>query len=138
MMIRGLIFGAVALAMAGCATGPQAAREFSDPAVQKLFTLPTPVYYATLKVANTVAQNCARYTYDGALDLLVNEKRNEVGRGSLSAMGLRDAIEVETDVAERSFMAKHGVELTGADLCAAADAELLEGTAMSAVLVPVN
>ncbi len=136
MMMRGLMFGA-ALTLAACATGSSAARPFSDPAVQKLYNLPTPQYYATLKIANQVAQNCARYRYDTALDLDVNEKRNEVGRGSLSAIGLRGAIELETDVSERSFTAKHGVELTGADLCPAADAEMLENSAMAAVLVPV-
>jgi len=138
MMMRGLIIG-TALTLAACATGPQAARSFDDPAVQKLFNLPTPQYYATLRIANRVAQTCARYNYDSVLDLQVNEKRNEVGRGSLSAIGLRAAIELENDVSERSFSAKHGVELSqGGDLCPAADAETLENSAMAAVLVPVN
>jgi hypothetical protein len=99
--------------------------------------MPTPVYYATIQVANQVAQNCGRYRYDAVLDAELNEKRNEVGRGSLSATALRTAIEAETDVSQRSFAAKHGVELTGADLCAAADAETLENSALSAMLVPV-
>ncbi len=133
MMTRGLMFGAV-LTLAACATG--GARSFDDPAVQKLFTMSTPMYFANLSLANTVAQNCARYSYDAALDAELNEARNEVGRGSLSALSLRDAIEVETDVSERSFMAKHDVELTGVDLCAAADAEALEGSALSALLIP--
>ena len=138
-MIRGLMIGA-ALTLAACTgTGPQAARSFEDPAVQKLFNLPTPQYYATLRLANMVTQNCARYSYDSVLDVDVNEKRNEVGRGSLSAIGLRKAIDLESSVSERSFAAKHGVEIdAGVDLCPAADAETLEDSAMAAVLVAVN
>ena len=136
MIMRGVMFGA-ALSLAACGTGSGAARSFEDAAVQKLYNLPTPLYYATLKVANDVARNCGRYRYDAILDAELNEKRNEVGRGSLSAIPMRVAIETETGVSERSFVAKHGVELTGADLCVAADAETLEGTALSALLVPV-
>lgn len=126
-----------ALALAACATGSGAARSFDDPAVQQLFNMPTPRYYATLQMATQVAQNCARYRYDAILDAELNERRNEVGRGSLSAVSLRAAIESETDVTQRSFQGKHGVELTGADLCPAADAEVLENSALSALLVPV-
>ncbi|WP_341366715.1 hypothetical protein [Yoonia sp. BS5-3] len=135
-MVRGLIIGAT-LTLAACATGSGAARSFDDPAVQKLFVMPTAQYFATIKIANQVAQNCARYRYDAILDAELNEKRNEVGRGTLSANALRNAIDTETDVSERSFAAKHGVELTGADLCPAADAETLENSALSAMLVPV-
>ncbi len=138
MMIRGMVIGA-ALTLAACATGPSGARPFEDAAVQKLYNLPTPQYYATLEIASGVAQNCARYSYDPGVQALVNEKRNEVGRGSLSALGLRNSIELETDVSQRSFNAKHGVDLsTGEDLCPAADAETLENSAMAAVLVPVG
>ena len=138
MMIRGLMIGA-ALTLAACATGSGGARPFEDPAVQKLYNLPTPQYYATLKIANQVAQNCVRYRYDSALDLEVNEKRNEVGRGSLSALGLRNQIDLETDVSQRSFNVKHCVDIAaGDDLCPAADAEYAENSAMAAVLVPVN
>ncbi|PUB19078.1 hypothetical protein [Yoonia sediminilitoris] len=137
-MMRKLMIVGAALAVTACSTGPQPARPFDDPAVQKLYNMPTPEYYATLKIATMVAQNCARYSYDSALDLMVNEKRNEVGRGSLSALSLRNAIDLETEVSQRSFAAKHGVELTGADLCMAADAESLENSAIAAVLVPVG
>ena len=133
-MIRATMIGA-ALTLVAC-SGTGASRSFDDPAVQKLFTMSTPLYYANLQIANQVAQNCASYTYDSALDMELNERRNEVGRGSLSAIGQRLAIEAETDVGQRSFAAKHGVELTGADLCPAGDAETLEGSALSALLIP--
>uniref|UniRef100_A0AAN0MA86 Uncharacterized protein n=1 Tax=Yoonia rhodophyticola TaxID=3137370 RepID=A0AAN0MA86_9RHOB len=84
-----------------------------------------------------MAQNCVRYNYDAPLDLLLNEKRNEVGRGSLSQSGLGTQIELELDVSRRSFIAKHGVDTTAPDLCQAADAEALEGSALGAMLVPV-
>ncbi|MDX8352329.1 hypothetical protein [Cognatiyoonia sp. IB215182] len=135
-MGRGLMMGA-AFALAACSTGSGAARSFEDPAVQQLFNMPTPRYFATLKVANQVAQNCARYRYDAILDAELNERRNEVGRGTLTARPLTAQIEAETDVTQRSFQGKHGVELTGADLCPAADAEVLENSALSALLVPV-
>ncbi len=123
-----------ALGLAACDTG--GARSFDDPAVQKLFTMSTPEYYANLTLAQRVAQGCARYTYDAALDAELNEARNEMGRGSLSARGLTNAIEIETDVSTRSFSAKHGVDVRADDLCSAGDAEVLEGTGLSALLIP--
>ena len=134
MMIRGLMIGAVVTLVACEQTG--ATRSFDDPAVQELFTMPSTQYYATLTLANAVASNCARYGYDADLDQSLNDARNEFGRGSLSAFGLREAIETEIDVSKRSFEAKHGVEVGTDDLCGAGDAEVLEGTALSAMLVP--
>ena len=136
MIGRGLILGA-ALTLAACATGSGAARSLDDPAVQQLDAMSIPRYYATVGIASQIAQNCARYRYDAVLDAELNEKRNAEGRGSLSAIGLRNAIDTEKDVSERSFAAKHAVELSGADLCPAADAETLENSALSAMLVPV-
>ena len=136
MMIRsGAVF--VALALAACATGSGPARDLADPVVQPLLTMPTPAYYATQTIAAQVAQNCARYRYDAELESALNERRNELGRGSLSANAQRGAIELETDVSQRSFTAKHGVTLLGADLCPAADAEVLQGSLNSVMLVPV-
>ncbi len=135
MMGRGLIVGA-ALVVAGCSQ-QVATLNLDDVATQRLFQMPSPQYYATLAIANQVATNCARYSYNTEVDVLMNEERNKVGRGSLSAAGLRGAIDLEQDVSERAFSAKHGVELgAGADLCPAADAEALEASAMSAVLTP--
>jgi hypothetical protein len=134
MMTRGLMISA-ALTLAACST-PGAVRSFDDPAVQKLFSQSTPLYYADLSLATQIAQSCARYSYDAALDFQLNEARNEVGRGSLSAISQRDAIDIESDVAKRSFEARHGVEVGVDDLCAAGDAEALEGSALSALLIP--
>lgn len=133
MMTRGLILGA-ALTLAACETA--GTLNFDEPGVNRLFSMSTPEYYAATTIASQVAQNCARYAYDTGLDAQMNEARNEVGRGSLAAASQRNAIDLETDVARRSFQAKHDVELTGTDLCAAGDAEKLEGSAIGALLLP--
>ena len=134
MMKQGLIIGAAVLGLAACEQGSM--RSMDDPAVQQLFTMSTPEYYATLTLAQRVAQGCEHYDYDTALDVDLNDARNEVGRGSLSAFGLRNAIELETDVAKRSFEVKHGVDVSTDNLCSAGDAESLEGTPLSAMLIP--
>ncbi|SFS06746.1 hypothetical protein [Yoonia litorea] len=134
MMKQGLALVA-ALGLAACETGTS--RSFDDPAVQQLYTMSVPEYYAALTLAQRVAQGCDRYVYDSALDADLNDARNEMGRGSLSALGLRNAIELETDVARRSFEVKHNVNVRTDNLCNAGDAETLEGTALSAMLVPV-
>ena len=133
MMTRGLMLGA-ALTLAACAT--TGGRNLDDPAVQKLFNMSTPQYYANLTIANQIAQNCARYSYDTGLDSALNDARNEVGRGSLASNSQRAGIELETDVSKRSFEVKHGVELSSGDLCPAGDAEVLEGSGLSALLIP--
>ena len=126
------------LALGACATGPQPARPFEDPAVQKLYNLPTSLYFATLQIAGQVAQNCIRYNYDAAVDAMVNEQRNEEGRGTLSARPFTAQIDAEVDIGKRSFAARHGVDIdAGDDLCPAADAETAEDSALAAVLAPV-
>lgn len=131
MKTKTLIFGGF-VALAGCASG---GLNMDDPGVEKLFTMSTPMYYASQTIASRVAQSCPRYSYDNSLDAALNEARNEVGRGSLSANSQRRAIELETDVSSRSFAAKHGVDLASDDLCAAGDAEKLEGSAIGALLI---
>lgn len=133
MMTRGLIVGA-AFALAACEAG--GVLDLNDPGTNRLFTMPTAEYYAAKTIAGQIAQNCALYSYATVLDAELDEARNEVGRGSLSARSLRNAIELETDVARRSFQAKHDVELNGGDLCPAGDAEKLEGSAIGALLIP--
>ena len=127
-------------ALSACAMSPQPAREFSDPAVQRLFNASIPEYYAALNIAGQIAKTCPRYTYDSVLDLQVNERRNVEGRGSREAMTMSRGIELETAVARRSFNARHGVDLDlgRGDLCAAADAEAARQSAIAAVLVPTG
>lgn len=127
----------LALALSACATGSGPERTIDDPAVQRLLALPVPEYFATLSITADIARNCARYRYDAELDSALNRLRNANGSGTLAAAGLRNAILLETDVAERSFAARHGLMRFGGDLCPAADAEVLQSTAISALLVPL-
>lgn len=132
------VTAAICLTLGACASGPQPARPFEDPAVQKLYNLPTPQYFATLQIAGQVAQNCIRYNYDAAVDAMVNAQRNEEGRGTLSARAFTAQIDAEVEIGKRSFTARHGVDIdAGVDLCPAADAETAENSAIAAVLAPV-
>ncbi|WP_333715190.1 hypothetical protein [Yoonia sp.] len=135
-MKQGLSVGAAVLALAACERG--SSLDLNEPAVQRLYTMSVPEYYATLTLAQRVAQGCAQYAYDTGLDTQLNDARNEVGRGSLSAFGLRNAIELETDVTRRSFEVKHAVDVSADDLCAAGDAEVLEGSPLAAMLIPIR
>ena len=136
-MIGRALAGLTALALAGCATGSGPVRSFDDPAVMALGQLSVPQYFATVAVATRVARNCTRYRFDAELESQINRMRNELDRGSLMAVGMRNAIELETDVMRRSFIARHQVDFDTGDLCPAADAELLSASPIGALLVPV-
>ncbi|WP_322892721.1 MULTISPECIES: hypothetical protein [unclassified Yoonia] len=125
------------VALSACATGSGPERSFDDPAVQQVLVLPVPEYFATLAIASDIARNCARYRYDAELDSALNSLRNADDRGSRAALTQRAAITMETDVRQRSFMARHGLASLDGDLCPAADAEMLTASAISAMLVPV-
>jgi hypothetical protein len=122
--------------LAACATSNGPARSFDDPAAQALAALPVPEYFATVALAGRVARGCDRYRFDAEFESQMNALRNAQDRGSLVAAMQRNAIEMETDVAERSFIARHRVDLASSDLCPAADAENLSASALSALLVP--
>ena len=135
MIWRGCIIALVALS--ACATGPGPVRSVDDPAVQRLLALPVPDYFATLSIAADVARNCAQYRFDVELESDLNRLRNANDAGTVAAAAQRSAITLETDVRQRSFVAKHALPAFGGDLCPAADAELLENSPISALLVPL-
>lgn len=135
MRVLGII---AALGLAACSTSaPSPARGFDDPAVRALLAQPVPEYYADVRLAVQVARSCARYRFDTALDLAVNEHRSKHGRGSLAALSQRAAIDAMTDIHTRAFRAQYGVVPGEGDVCPAADAELARGSALSALLVPI-
>ncbi|MFN3663925.1 hypothetical protein [Yoonia sp.] len=136
-MIRRAAVIAAGLVLAACATGGGPQRDLSDPAVRQLLQLPVPQYFATVAVATTLTRNCPRYRFDAELESMINQSRNAAGQGSLVAAAQRTGIELETDVMQRSFAAKHRVDLQTSDLCPAADAEALQNSALSALLVAV-
>ncbi len=126
----------VGIALSGCADVPSAARSFDDPAVQKLYALSVAEYYANLRLASDIANSCDRYTFDQSLDLDINERRSAEGRGSISALRQRNSIDAMSDIRTREFRAKYGVAPGEGDVCDAADQEVAQQTALSAVLVP--
>lgn len=128
---------AIVVAVSACTdTVPPASRGFDDPAVVRLNALPIPEYYANLRLAGDIAENCDRYRYDLSLDLAVNERRNREGRGSFAALRERSSIDAMEDIRTREFRAKYGVAPGEGDVCDAADQESAQQTALSAVLVP--
>ena len=129
---------ALSFGLTACETAPKAARSFSDPAVQKLYMLPVPDYYGTIRLAKQVAQACPRYRFDQAQDFQVNEKRNAEGRGSVAALSQGGAIDVMADVLKREFQAKYDVVVGQDNLCAAADQDYAKNTALASLLVPVS
>ncbi|MEP1537551.1 MAG: hypothetical protein ABJQ34_16380 [Paracoccaceae bacterium] len=132
-------FGFLALAVVatGCSSGlPPAARDFDDPAVVRLFAQPIPEYYANLRLAQRIAASCDRYRFDQSLDLDISEQRQKEGRGSVAALRHRSSIDAMTDIRTREFRAKYGVAPGEGDVCGAADQEVAQNTALSAVLVP--
>lgn len=144
MLLSGTASGKLALiavlcgGLAACSSSPKPARDFSDPAVQKLYNLPVGDYYGTINLAKQVAQSCPRYRFDQAQDHQINEKRNAEGRGSVAALSQSGAVSVMSDVLKREFQARHGVTVGQDNLCAAADGEYSKNTALASVLVPVK
>ena len=130
-------FGATVVAVVallGCVESGPALR-LDEPAVAKLYDLPIPHYYATMTLAGQLAAGCASYRYDIAQDQALSEARNAEGRGSLSALALQNAIDVETDVTRRSFLAKHGLASLEGDTCAVIASEKAEQSPLSALLI---
>jgi len=118
--------------------GPQkrSFRSFDHPGVQALFQQSVPSYYATVTLARTLGGTCPRYDLDDVLLADLDARREAEGRGPSAAILDRAAIEVETDVSARQFQVKHAIGLGRDPGCAAIDRELIENTALSALLVP--
>ncbi|WP_208351249.1 hypothetical protein [Pseudaestuariivita rosea] len=123
----------------GCETDVQVNRvSTSDPRVQTLLEWPVPEYYANLRVARRIADQCPRYSFDRRLDSNIAEQRSGTGRGPLAAAGQRGAIDLEFGVKRRSFEAIHQVDLDSSNLCAAGDDERARNTPLSVLLVPTG
>ncbi len=99
---------------------------------------PVPEYYAEVGLAAQVAQACPRYRFDDALYAEMAARRSAAGEGDRAALGQRDAIEAMGDIRLREFRARHGTVPGQGDVCAAADAEIARGSALSALLVPLS
>ncbi|NSX56597.1 hypothetical protein [Parasulfitobacter algicola] len=130
------LFALSFLAIAACGSTSETNVSQNDPRIATLLTWPLPQYYANLRIAKRITDQCARYSYDLRLDSDIAEKRNRNGIGSVAALGQRNAIDLETSVKRRSFEAIHNVDLNGSNLCAAGDAERARMTPLSVLLVP--
>lgn len=116
------------LALMACAQEPQI-RELSNVSVNALMAQPLPQFFASLRVANELAERCPLVVYDGQVAQAISEARMRgVGR---KAVHNSNAIAIETDVAWRSLQAKYDDQ----DACEAALTEIESETAVSAVLV---
>lgn len=115
-----------ACVLAGCA----APETLSGPAVQAALALPQVQLNGANVLARTIAADCNRYEASDRIFAAILDAR------SLNSVGNFAAIDVEVDVATRSFQAKHGITVGVDNTCAAIDAEIAEGTALSAFLVP--
>lgn len=113
--------------LAGC-TAP---KTISGPGVTAALNLPTVQFNGAAVLAREVAAGCPQYSAsDQNLQALI-AARNEPFQGSVAA------IDIEVDVAKRSFQAKHGIIIGADNTCAAIGAEFEEGTALSVFLAPV-
>lgn len=137
MMQRALLL--VVLGLAACGSpGPQAARGFDDPAVQRLYALPVPVFFAERQLAGEIAAGCARYRFDAVLSADLVARRSAEGQGRIAAVQQRDAIDTMTGIRTRELRARYGNVPGEGDMCPLADAETARGSALSALLERVE
>ena len=134
--VKALSILALCAGLAACDANSRPARAFSDPAVQKLFSLPVPDYAGTARLAQQVTKSCPRYRFDSAVYANVNKKRNAEGRGSTAAKSLTGGVDVMTSVLTREFQGDYGVTVGQSDLCTAADQESAKNSALAALLAP--
>lgn len=125
---------ATGLALSGCAV-PAPLPALDTPGAQALLAMPLPEYGARIRLARQIAADCGRYAYNDQMQVAVGAARPDTAGGSLEALRQRGGIDVATDVATRSFQARHRVTVGASDLCAAGDAEFAEGSPIGVLLV---
>jgi len=108
-----------------------------DPeAVAALRAQPAAQYAATVALAQTVANRCAIYDYRLALGQAIDAQRAATGTNLAIARTQVNAVDLETDVATRSLLARYEVAaLEGPDVCAIAAGEVARRSALGALLI---
>lgn len=134
-MARVLLIGAV-LTMSGCARVIAFVNPSHDVAEAALLASVTPAFFADARIAQSVARFCPRYGFDAPLYNNLLAKRHRTGRGLVAAERQRADIDAMTETKLSAFFETHGVLPGDGDVCSAADAEMAEKTALSALLVP--
>jgi len=120
--------------ISACANGG-ASVDLSSSAVRNLLAQPLPEYAAKLRVARQIAASCDRYDFNSQMQVALSAARPDTAGGRLQAIRQSAGIELATDIEIRSFQARHGLEISGNDLCAAGDREVSEQTGISALLM---
>jgi hypothetical protein len=108
-----------------------------DPeAVAALRAQPAAQYAATVALAQSVANRCAVYDYRGDLGRAIDAQRAATGTNLAIARTQVTAVDLETDVATRTLLARYEVAaLDGPDVCAIAAGEVARRSALGALLV---
>lgn len=132
--MRRLCHIAAIATLAAC--GQQQAVITGDPeAVAALRALQPAEYAATVALAQRVANACPVYKYDVALGQAIDAQRTATGTGLATARTQVTAVDLETDVATRSLLARYQIEqLAGPDICAVAAGEVARRSALGALL----
>ena len=107
-----------------------------DPeAVAALRAQPSAQYAATVALAQQVANGCAVYQYRVDLGRAIDAQRAATGSNLAVAQAQVLAVDLETDVATRSLLARYEVAaLEGPDVCAIAAGEVARRSALGALL----
>lgn len=110
-----------------------------DPeAVAALRAQPAAQYAATVGLAQILANRCAVYDYRVSLGQAIDAQRAATGSNLAIARTQVTAVDLETDVATRSLLARYEVTaLEGPDVCAIAAGEVARRSAIGALLIPV-
>lgn len=116
------IAAAGAMALSGCMeTSPPLDR--ADARYDALLTMNVPEFYGTIAVASLVSVECDGLTRNPRIDFEINERRNERGNGSFSALRQRDAIQSTQTSMRQAFQAQHG-----SNLCNVAQRDVVQAT----------
>ncbi|MFY0310352.1 hypothetical protein ACFMBG_10740 [Leisingera sp. D0M16] len=101
----------------------------SDSRHQALLAMPLLDYYQTTIVASRIGARCAGLSHNAIADLELNERRNEMGRGSFSAIGRKKEILAAADAREQAVVRQYG------SLCAAGQQEFARGSSPMSYLL---
>jgi hypothetical protein len=110
--------------------------ESYDKAESTLLNSEIPDFHADMRLARSLARFCPRYGFDEPLYSNMLAKRHAIGRGLIAADRQMAAIDAMTEVRLSEFFKTYGVLPGDGDVCPAADAEMENETALSALLVP--
>ena len=116
--------------LCACAAEPQV-RELSNASINNLMAQPIPQFFAALRVANRLAQDCPNIAYDERVAQAITDARTRNDGGTYAAIQNNGPTEIESDILWRSINARY----EGQDACAAGKGEIARQSSIGAVLV---